>query len=502
MHPLSRIRESHFSSILAMLFLVAAVSGLYTPSEAAATVTQEKHVSTARGLSSAFRLASERVMDAVVAIESRPEDTVNSSEHSGEKGRHDGSNPFEGSPFEDLFQNQFRFERPDSPPHRGRGGIGSGVIVHRSGVILTNNHVVDGAGKVIVRLHDGREFEAVEVKTDPKTDLAIVRIEDDADFPTASLGNSDAVEIGDWVLALGQPYGLESTVTAGIISAKHRGIGIAPRENFLQTDAAINPGNSGGPLVNLDGQVIGINTAISSSSGGNDGIGFAIPVNLAKWVGKQLVTKGEVSRAYLGVGIQPVTADLAEKFQVSPRQGVLVNQVQADTPAAKAGLQSGDVIIEFAGEAVTTPQELQLAVECADVDKLNTLKLIRDGKQLELSLHLERQPQEFGVMAPASHDIELGKLEKLGLTVEDLSASVAERLGLEGVQGVLISGVRNGSPAHRQGIVAGTVVTHVNHEPVENRSMLTSVLESASVEQGVLLSLRTPSGSRFVVLKG
>jgi serine protease Do len=360
--------------------------------------------------------------------------------------------------------------------------------------------VVDGADKIIVRLHDGREYEVVDVKTDPKTDLAVLRIEDDADFPAALLGDSDLVEIGDWVLALGQPFGLESTVTAGIISAKHRGIGITDRENFLQTDAAINPGNSGGPLVNLDGEVIGINTAISSSSGGNDGIGFAIPVNLAKWVGKQLVSDGKVSRAYLGVGIQPVTAELAKQFHVKPREGVLVNQVHADTPAERAGLKSGDVIVEFSGKAVSNPRELQLSVERADVKKTHALRIVRDGKQLGLSLRPETIPEEFDAKAPASLDADLGQLEKLGLTVDELRSSVAKRLGAEGVQGVLISGVRIGSPAYRHGIEAGSIITHVNHQPIEDRSTLQSALESSPTEEGVLLSVRTRKGSRFVVL--
>jgi serine protease Do len=501
MNCFTQVRESHLSSILAKMFLVAAILGVTALSKASAAADHDPDVASARGLSAAFRSASGKVLDAVVAIESRKEVSVGNAESLRENENFDGKNPFEGSPFEDLFREQFKQKQRGRTPRPGSGGIGSGVIIHKSGLILTNNHVVDGADKVIVRLHDGREFVAVDVKTDPKTDLAILQINDDTDFPTAQLGNSDVVEIGDWVLALGQPFGLESTVTAGIISAKHRGIGITDRENFLQTDAAINPGNSGGPLVNLDGQVIGINTAISSSSGGNDGIGFAIPVNLAKWVGKQLVSDGKVSRAYLGVGIQHVTADLAKQFHVEPREGVLVNQVHAGTPAEKAGLKSGDVIVEFSGKQVTNPRELQLSVERADVEKSHSLKIVRDGKQMDLSLQPEAQPEQFGSTTPASTEVERGQLEKLGMKVEELDPSVAKRLGLEDVQGVLISSVRNGSPAHRQGIEAGNVITHVNHQPIENKSMLQAVLQDGSDEEGILLSVRTRSGSRFVVLK-
>ncbi len=322
-----------------------------TPAEAAHAVAS------AKGLSTAFRVASEQVLPAVVTIENEPKAvTADDNATTPPKPNPFGErNPFEGTPFEDFFKDHgFNFEMPPGQPQPHAGGSGSGVVIDPSGIILTNNHVVAGDGEVTVRLHDGREFKATNVWTDPKTDIAVVKI-DAQDLVAAKLGNSDTVSVGDWVLALGQPFGLEDTVTAGIISAKHRGIGITARENFLQTDAAINPGNSGGPLVNLDGEVVGINTAISSRSGGNDGVGFAIPINLAKWVGDQLVQGGTVHRAYLGVGIQPVTATLAEQFKVKPREGVAVTDVFPNTPAAKAGLQSGDVIVEYAGVAVSNP---------------------------------------------------------------------------------------------------------------------------------------------------
>ena len=248
---------------------------------------------------------------------------------------------------------------PRGEPGGESGSVGSGVIIDPSGIILTNNHVVDGGGKIIVRLHDGREFDAIDVKTDPKTDLAIVRIKGAGTLPAAKLGNSDDMQVGDWVLALGDPFGLEGTVTAGIVSAKGRGLGITARENFIQTDAAINPGNSGGPLVNLDGEVVGINTAIASQTGGYQGVGFAVPSNLAKWVSEQLIANGTVRRAYLGVGIQPVTQELAKQFGVQGQQGVRGRRRAADTPAAAAGVKPGDVIVEFAGKPVANPQELQ-----------------------------------------------------------------------------------------------------------------------------------------------
>ena len=496
MNLIARIRESHITDTVAKLIIVAAVLGFFTTDNMSASDAVNPAVASARDLSGAFRSASEKVMDAVVAIESRKEENRSSSLRSLPEGQ----NPFQGTPFEDLFRDRPGQVQPNVP-HRGRAGIGSGVIIHKSGLILTNNHVVDGADQVIVRLNDGREFKAVDVKTDPKTDIAIVRIEADTDFPFAKLGDSDAVEIGDWVLALGQPFGFESTVTAGIISAKHRGIGITDRENFLQTDAAINPGNSGGPLVNLDGQVIGINTAISSSGGGNDGIGFAIPVNMVKWVGKQLVEDGKVRRAYLGVGIQPVTAELAKQFHVGPRAGVLINQVHAETPAAKAGLQSGDVIVEFSGKAITDPRELQLLVESADMEKSHSLKVIRDGKTVELSLRPEIMPEDLNAERPSSLESRSDRLEDLGMAIEELSPEVAKQLGIEGVEGVLISEVRAGSPAQRQGLEPGNVITHVNRQPVNSKNKLMELIKSDSDDDGVLLFVRTNGGSRFVVLK-
>ena len=272
-----------------------------------------------------------------------------------------GENPFKGTPFEDFFNDrggqQFNFQGPQSVPRST--GVGAGVIIDRSGTILTNNHVVDGATEVMVRLADGREFKATDIKTDPKTDLAVLHIKGAGDLPAAVLGDSDALEIGDWVIAVGNPFNQELTVSAGIISGKGRNLQDRKRTQYLQTDAAINPGNSGGPLVDLDGEVVGINTAIASSSGGFQGVGFAVPINQAKWVVDQLVHGGAVKRAYLGVIVGDIAGDLAEQLGVHRHQGVFVNEVLPDSPAAKAGLQEGDVITEYGGKHVGTPGELQ-----------------------------------------------------------------------------------------------------------------------------------------------
>jgi serine protease Do len=380
---------------------------------------------------------------------------------------------------------------------------GSGVIVDPSGVVLTNNHVVAGGGKIMVRLQDGREFKAVDIKTDPKTDLAVLRIEGAGKLPAARLGDSSKVEIGDWVLALGQPFGLEGTVTAGIVSAKERGLGITDREDFIQTDAAINPGNSGGPLVDLDGEVIGINTAISSNNGGYQGVGFAIPANLAKWVGGQLETAGKVQRAYLGVGIQLVTQPLADQFKIKVHEGVIVTEVRSHSPAAKAGLKLGDVILDFAGKAVTSPRQLQGLVEMCKVGSSEPLTILRDGKQMTLNVNCAAQPADYGVARTGSEGIvkpETSHFEKLGIQVADLTPPVAEQLGIKTEHGVVITDVRAGSPADRAGLTSGMVITQANRQAVKTVDDFRKALDAKSLTKGALLLVRSAAGSRFVVI--
>ncbi len=493
--------NSQHASVIPVTYTVNTAPSV-TPAEA------ERAVSAAKSLSTAFRVASEKVLPSVVTIENTPKAVVTNDKpvRPRQPNPFGDRNPFEGTPFEDFFKDRgFSFEMPPMQPRPFARGMGSGVVIDPSGIILTNNHVVAGDGEVTVRLNDGRELTATNVWTDPKTDIAVVKI-DAKDLTAAKLGDSDTVSVGDWVLALGQPFGLEDTVTAGIISAKHRGIGITSRENFLQTDAAINPGNSGGPLVNLDGEVVGINTAISSRGGGNDGVGFAIPINLAKWVGDQLANGGTVRRAYLGVGIQPVTAPLAEQFKVKPREGVVVTDVFPNTPAAKAGLQSSDVIVEYAGVAVSSPSELQLLVERSELGKPHVLTVVRDGKRIDLQFTPEEQPSDFGVASGSSSNSSLSKpessqLDKLGMEVSSLDATVAEQLGMTGVEGVVITNVRSDGPADRAGLSSGMVITQVNRQAVKSLDEFTAAVKKAESSDGLLLLVRSQEGSRFVVVK-
>jgi serine protease Do len=318
----------------------------------------------------------------------------------------------------------------------------------------------------------------------------------------ATLGDSDAVEVGDWVLALGNPFGLEGTVTAGIVSAKQRGVGINERENFIQTDAAINPGNSGGPLVNLQGEVIGINTAISSNSGGNEGVGFAIPINLAKWVAKQLSDGGAVHRARLGVMIQPLTYDLAKQFGLKAREGVLVAEVTPDSPAAKVDVKSGDVIVEFGGKAVASPQELQSLVEQAPIGKAQNLVVLRDGKRTELKVNPTEMPGDKTDNSTGKSDGKTSRLEKLGMEVQELTPELAKKLDAKVEHGVVVSDVEAGSAAERAGLSAGMVIVEAGRKPVKTVADLSAALDEKALAKGVLLLVRTEQGSRFVVLRG
>jgi serine protease Do len=476
-------------------------------------------IASANDLSLAFRFAAGKALPSVVAIEtsvSSPEMTM------GERGqgqtmpfdqfeRRFGGNPFEGTPFEKFFeenggpgnggQGMRRFEiRPQSGE-----GLGSGVIIDKSGVILTNNHVVRDAEKVTVRLADGREFVADEVFTDPKTDLAVVKISGAEGLVAAELGDSGALEVGDWVLALGQPFGLEQTVTAGIVSAKHRGIGINDRENFIQTDAAINPGNSGGPLVTLDGRVIGINTAIHSRSGGNEGIGFAIPVDMAKWVSKQLVEEGKVRRSYLGVGIQELTPELATKLGVKEGDGVLVSEVFEGAPAAKAGLHRGDVILSFDGENVNDAASLQLAVEKTEPGAKSVVTIVRDGKRQDVSVATAEQPADYGV---ASRPTRGGsgpenevQAKDWGLTLSDIDAATAESLGLPKAAAVVVSKVDPEGKAADAGLQPGMAIVQIDRHDVANADAAVAALKQADPNEGALLLVKTAQGSRYVVVK-
>ena len=456
-------------------------------------------VASANDLSAAFRYASEQVVPSVVTIHTVRDVAARSSSGQDLQGIPEEMAPLLKRFFGDDLR---QFKAPQSAPRGMREeGTGSGVIIDPSGVILTNNHVAGGGGKVVVTLHDGREFTAVDVKTDPKTDIAIVRIEGAGVLPAARLGDSDQMQIGDWVLAIGSPFGLDDTVTAGIISAKSRGMGIAEREDFLQTDAAINPGNSGGPLVNLKGEVIGINTAISTRGGGSDGIGFAVPINLAKWVSAQLSDKGTVQRAFLGIGIQKVNSDLSKQFGLTTVHGALVTDVRPDSAGAKAGLKTGDVVIELDGYAVQNPRHLQNLVERAALDHPHKITVMRDGQRQTFEVHLQTMPENLTASTSSGMEPAPSEFKSLGLEVSDLTADVAKQLGLSETKGVVITSVASGSAAESAGLKAGMVISRVGTQDVTSVDQFRTAVNAANLKDGVLLLVKSAEGSRFLVLK-
>jgi serine protease Do len=386
---------------------------------------------------------------------------------------------------------------PDGPPGRA---FGSGFVADPSGVILTNDHVIRDAEEVEVRFQDGRKFTSRDFKKDPKSDLAVVRIQAPEALPFLKLGDSNEMEVGDRVLAVGAPLGLTGSVTSGIISFKSRDIHMNADEDFLQTDAAINPGNSGGPLVNLAGEVIGINSAIKSGTGGFQGIGLAISSNLAKHVMEQLLTEGTVHRGYLGVHVQPLDPEVAAHLGLAGKAGVVVAKVVPGTPAAKAGLRGGDVVTEVAGHAVKAPRDLQRIVAGLPAGKAVELSVFSDGTQKSLKVTIEEQPQQFGGPKDTAHP-ESVNFGKLGMKVADLTAEKARQLGLpEKTTGVLITEVDPNGVADGAGLRSGTVVCKVDQQPVLNVDEFQKAVEKASTERGVLLQVRTAQGGTTYVL--
>ena len=404
-------------------------------------------------------------------------------------------------------QNQRRMPVPRGRAPRGRGGAprggppllrgqGSGFIISPDGYIVTNNHVVGEADRVQVQLADGRELEAKTIGSDPQTEIALIKI-DAADLPTLPMGDVQDLDVGEWVLAIGNPFGLTHTVTAGIVSATGRGeVGIVDYADFIQTDAAINPGNSGGPLLDLDGNVVGMNTAIYSRSGGSMGIGFAVPVNMIAFVEKQLRETGEIKRGFLGVLIQPVTADNAEFFDLENARGVLIASVEDASPADNAGLKRGDVVVAFEGQPVEEPGSFRSRIASTAPGKTVTLTVNRDGKRIKKDVTLGTRSGKLAAGAGGASKPEM----ELGLSVQNLTQALAEEMGYEGEEGVLVSAVAPGSSAAAAGIQPGALITEVNRQPVRSVNQFTQAVKQTEKDM-VLLLVREGNRTRYVTLQ-
>ncbi|HOX37855.1 MAG TPA: DegQ family serine endoprotease [Candidatus Brocadiia bacterium] len=376
-------------------------------------------------------------------------------------------------------------------------GSGSGFIISPDGYIVTNNHIVGDVTKISVKTSDGKEYEAKLVGADPKSDVALIKVEAEG-LPCLAFGDSDALEVGEWVIAVGNPFGetLSGTLTVGVVSAKERStVGITDYESFIQTDAAINPGNSGGPLLNIDGEVIGINSAIASRTGGYQGIGFAIPINMAKAIVDQLRQSGKVVRGYLGVMLQPVTQDLAQAFGLKDTNGALISDVVEDAPAAKSGLKTGDLVVKLNGEAVRDLQQLRNKVALTAPGTEITLGIIRDGKEMEIKAKLGNlEDSGMGELSDG------GVIEKLGFAVQDLTPELAQQLGYQAGSGVVVTHVEQGSMAQRAGIQQGSVIVEVNKRRVKSVSDFTKALAETQNDRVILL-VRRGRGAVYVILR-
>ena len=482
-----------FAGVVAMSVSSAKhASGVASASESPTgrtTSIQSKRPPSADSLSDMFRWAAQQVLPSVVEIKVARTESVPRNSHGGQ--RH-----FEAIPFGEFFEEDEFEANDDAEP-----GLGCGVIIDPSGVVMTNYHVVEEADEMLVELADGRQFNVKDVKVDEKTDLAVLSLDSTEPLPAAKLGDSDNLRIGDWVLTIGSPFELEQTVSAGIISAKGRSVRGAGKTRLLQTDAAINPGSSGGALVNLKGELVGITTAIASRDGGYQGVGFAIPINLAKWVSAQLREYGRVSRGYLGI----ITTARSSNVR-GLRREIVAGRLHEDSPAYKAGVREHDIIVSFDNRTVRGISELREIVEQVEVGSKHQLEILRGQAQKTLEVvigaapsgrgHLPLGQRDFGGVSALvySHDLELA--------VSDLGEGDAGRLGLRTAAGVLIVRLDPGGAASRAGIREGMVIVRVGNYLVTNTEDFAEVMESQSLRKGIFLEVHSRQGTRTISVRG
>ncbi len=471
---------------IVLLLLSIAFLSLSGNSALAQNVTIEDLISASKARAAIVK----KVQNAVVHI--RVEKVI--------RGHRSMNNPY------DLFNDEF-FERffpgvrppRQSPPEDRefrRDGLGSGSIINQEGYILTNNHVVGDADKIIVKLNDGREMEANIIGTDPQSDIAVIKIEG-SELPTLPFGDSDEIQVGESVIAIGNPFGLAQTVTFGIISAKGRSnIGITDYENFIQTDAAINPGNSGGPLINLKGEIIGVNTAIFTRSGGYQGIGFAVPIKMARRIMEDLINKGSVSRGWLGVGIQDISGDLAKAFGLKDTNGSLITSVMSGTPAEASGIQKGDVIVKLQGKLIRDSNQLRNEVAAAKAGSTVEVNLIRKGELKTIRVTLGERPAN---PIAASQRPEAESL--LGITAQELTPELAQQYSLEQETGVVITDIETDSAADKAGLRAGLLITEVDQKVIHSLADFQQTIQEADFEEGILFLVQSNQGSRYIIVK-
>jgi len=477
-------------------FLIIFLSVIFTLLASSVNSAEDSGIASLRQTSKAFASVAKKVSPSVVFIK------VESVK------KNIPITPFQ-SPFGDDFFKRFFGESFPNFPQQQEPPTGKQVVAQGSGFvfsskkslltnksyILTNNHVVESADKIHITFQDGKEFDAKIVGTDPKSDIAVLEI-NDSSHPVLPMGSSSNLEVGEWVIAVGNPFGLSHTLTVGVVSAKGRtGLGINDYEDFIQTDAAINPGNSGGPLLNLDGEVVGINTAIFSRSGGYMGVGFAIPVDLVNNIAKQLIDKGEVTRGYLGIVIQAMTPELSKSFNLDVSKGILVSQVSENSPAAKGGLKVGDVIMRYQGKEVSEVGDFRNRVAQTSPGSKASLAIIRNGKRKLVTIKIGNLEK-----APITTKSSIQTADKLGLVVQTITPELAKQFNVKTGEGVVISDVKRGSLAAMAGIRAGAVILQINRKPINSAAQFKQAIGKSRSKKQVLLLVRDNERSRYVVL--
>jgi len=406
--------------------------------------------------------------------------------------RHFSRRPFrrKNDPFEDFFN---RFYGNEMPREHKERSLGSGFLIDKDGYIVTNNHVVENADEIKVKLNDGTDFDARIVGRDPKTDLALIKIKREENLPFLTLGDSDKLKVGQWVVAIGSPFGLEQTVTAGIVSAKGRVIGSGPYDDFIQTDASINPGNSGGPLLNMDGEVVGINTAIIS---GGQGIGFAIPANLAKGIIDQLKKSGEVTRGFLGVSIQNISEELAEYYGIEDGKGVIVAEVVPGAPADKAGIKVKDIIVEVNGKKAEDNRRLSAMIADIQVGTVIEIKVLRNGNIESFNVKIGRMDKE----GSASDTSETPGENDLGINVAEVTPEIARRFNISDETGVVVMDVQSGSKGEDAGIMHGDIIKEINHKPVNSLEEYEKIISDVAEGDSLQMFIKRKNEG-FIVIK-
>ncbi|MBW2433792.1 MAG: DegQ family serine endoprotease [Deltaproteobacteria bacterium] len=474
----------HKSKIIGSLVIVLAAGFIWGLSSLESKTAAKNTPATDSGsmmVPASFSELAKQAQPGVVNIR-----TVKTVEGGGRVFQHFFGNPFERkNPFDDFGP----FSDDRGPDFKQRS-LGSGFIIDREGHIVTNNHVIEGADEITVRLSNEKEYDAEIVGRDPNTDLALIKIKGAADLVPLKMGDSDQLTVGSWVVAMGSPFGLEQTVTAGIVSAKGRVIGSGPYDDFIQTDASINPGNSGGPLLNMNGEVVGINTAIVAQG---QGIGFAIPVNLAQGIIRQLEESGSVTRGWLGVGIQDLTPELAEYYGIKDKKGVLVAKVFEGDPADKAGIKANDIIIAVDGKPVSTSRDLTGTIANIPVGKNTPITILRDGKEKTVKVKIAKRDdsEQQARREPEQND-------QLGIQIAEMTPEMAKRFGhSETEKGVLVVGVESGSKAAESGLRQGDLVKEVNRKPVTAVSELRAELKK---NDKIQLLVKRPNAG-FIVIK-